>query len=86
MKQALKEEKQSAASRPLILVTNDDGIEAPGIRHLVQLMSRLGEVWVVAPQKARSGMGHAITINNILTHPGMGPYGSSPARAPRRTA
>ena len=66
--QALKEEKQPAASRPLILVTNDDGIEAPGIRHLVRLMSRLGEVWVVAPQKGRSGMGHAITINNILTY------------------
>lgn len=49
-------------SKPLILVTNDDGIMAPGIRHLVQYMSELGEVVVVAPDKPQSGMGHAVTI------------------------
>lgn len=53
---------------PLILVTNDDGIDAPGIRHLARLMSRLGQVWVVAPERGRSGMGHAITIGDILTY------------------
>ncbi len=55
-------------NKPLILVTNDDGISAPGIRILTEIMSKIGEVWVVAPEKARSGMGHAITIGNILTY------------------
>lgn len=53
-------------SRPLILVSNDDGIEARGIRTLVALMSELGEVVVVAPDSPQSGMGHAITIGNTL--------------------
>ena len=52
----------------MILITNDDGISAPGIRHLIRLMSRLGEVWVVAPQGVRSGMGHAITLSDIITY------------------
>lgn len=53
--------------RPLILVTNDDGITAPGIRHLVQFMNEIGEVVVVAPNSPQSGKGHAITINSTLT-------------------
>lgn len=53
--------------KPLILVTNDDGINAPGIRHLIKLMIELGEVYVVAPDKPQSGMGHAITINSTLS-------------------
>ncbi len=52
--------------KPLILVTNDDGITAPGIRHLIEVMNELGEVVVVAPEGAMSGQGHAITINNTL--------------------
>lgn len=52
--------------RPVILVTNDDGIMAPGIRHLINLMRTLGEVIVVAPDKPQSGMGHAITISTPL--------------------
>jgi 5'-nucleotidase len=52
--------------RPLILVTNDDGITAPGIRTLIDVMSGLGDVIVVAPDKPQSAMGHAITINNTL--------------------
>lgn len=52
--------------RPLILVTNDDGITAPGIRTLIDVMSELGNVIVVAPDKPQSAMGHAITINNTL--------------------
>jgi len=51
---------------PLILVSNDDGIYAPGIRHLVALMREIGEVVVVAPDSPQSGMGHAITIGNTL--------------------
>ena len=52
--------------RPLILVTNDDGITAPGIATLVDVMKTLGDVVVVAPDKPQSGMGHAITINSTL--------------------
>ncbi len=48
--------------KPLILITNDDGVMAPGIRHLVKFMLELGEVVVVAPDKPQSGMGHAVTI------------------------
>ncbi len=53
-------------SKPLILVTNDDGIAAPGIAALIEVMKTLGDVVVVAPDKAQSGMGHAITINSTL--------------------
>jgi 5'-nucleotidase len=60
----------SEATRPLILVTNDDGATAPGIRALAQAMLPLGDVVVVAPDKPQSGMGHAITINApIFVHP-----------------
>ena len=51
---------------PVILVTNDDGINAPGIRNLVEAVKGLGKVVVVAPDKPQSGMGHAITIGNPL--------------------
>lgn len=62
--------------KPLILVTNDDGIHAPGITALVHVAKSLGDVYVVAPDKPQSGMGHAITINSTLrvdkvhVHPG----------------
>jgi 5'-nucleotidase len=52
--------------RPLILVTNDDGITAPGIRALVECVSELGEVVVIAPDSPQSAMGHAITISKPL--------------------
>ncbi|UJH89827.1 5'/3'-nucleotidase SurE [Antarcticibacterium sp. 1MA-6-2] len=52
--------------KPLILVTNDDGITAPGIRALIEVMNELGEVVVVAPDSPQSGMGHAITISDTL--------------------
>ncbi|AWU39431.1 acid phosphatase, stationary phase survival protein [Blattabacterium punctulatus CPU2] len=53
-------------NKPIILVTNDDGIIAPGIRALVNVMNSLGEVYVVAPNKPQSGIGHAITMDTIL--------------------
>lgn len=53
-------------SKPLILVTNDDGVMAPGIRALVEVADELGDAVVVAPDKPQSGMGHAITINATL--------------------
>ncbi|HAO47118.1 MAG TPA: 5'/3'-nucleotidase SurE [Ferruginibacter sp.] len=52
--------------KPIILITNDDGITAPGIRNLVEAVKDLGKVVVVAPDKPQSGMGHAITIGHPL--------------------
>ncbi len=51
---------------PVILITNDDGISAPGIKNLVEAVKNLGKVVVVAPDKPQSGMGHAITIGQPL--------------------
>jgi 5'-nucleotidase len=51
---------------PVILITNDDGITAPGIRALVDAVRGLGRVVVVAPDSPQSGMGHAITIGQPL--------------------
>jgi 5'-nucleotidase len=62
--------------KPLILITNDDGIHAPGIVALVEVAMKFGDVFVVAPDKPQSGMGHAITINSTIrvhktnAHPG----------------
>jgi len=53
-------------TKPTILVCNDDGITASGIRTLVEVMQELGEVFVVAPNSPQSGKGHAITIGNAL--------------------
>ena len=46
----------------LILVTNDDGIHAPGLEALIQAVKKYGKVIVVAPSEGQSGMSHAITI------------------------
>lgn len=52
--------------RPTILITNDDGITAPGIKVLIEQMSELGDIVVVAPDSPQSGMGHAVTIAKPL--------------------
>ena len=52
--------------QPIILITNDDGIAAPGIKALTEAVKDLGKVIVVAPDKPQSGMGHAITIGYPL--------------------
>ena len=54
------------AKKPLILITNDDGITAKGIAQLVKSMQKIGDILVVAPDKPQSGMGHAITIHHPL--------------------
>jgi len=48
--------------RPLILLSNDDGFRAPGIRFLIDVLRPLGDLVVVAPQSGRSGMSAAITV------------------------
>lgn len=52
--------------RPLILVCNDDGYKAPGIRALTRVAERYGEVIVVAPVSGQSGMSHAVTLNHPI--------------------
>lgn len=54
------------SKKPLILVTNDDGIIAPGIKALVEVAKEFGEVVVVAPDSPQSGKGHAITLEQPL--------------------
>src|SRR5690554_4525524 len=54
------------AGKPLIVVTNDDGIFSKGIKALIEVASEFGELLIVAPDKPQSGMGHAITVNNII--------------------
>jgi 5'-nucleotidase len=61
-----KKTKRSPKEEPIILVTNDDGVTAPGIAALVEAVKDLGKVVVIAPDKAQSGMGHAITIGTPL--------------------
>ena len=62
--------KTTKKDRPVILITNDDGVMAPGILNLVEAVKDLGKVVVVAPDKPQSGMGHAITIGLPLRlHP-----------------
>ncbi|MCS6916195.1 MAG: 5'/3'-nucleotidase SurE [Chitinophagales bacterium] len=62
----MTKKKSGGRSKPLILVTNDDGVTAPGIRALTEEMQQLGDVVVVAPDSPQSGMGHAITIASPL--------------------
>src|SRR5688572_6649636 len=52
----------SSQKRPLILVTNDDGMFAPGIKRLVSIAEHMGEVIVVAPNSPQSAKGHAVTL------------------------
>lgn len=56
----------SKKEKPTILVTNDDGITAPGIRALVEVMQTIGNVVVVAPDSPQSATGHSITISKPL--------------------
>ncbi len=52
--------------KPLILITNDDGINAPGLRKLISLVRNMGEIIVIGSEYAMSGMAHAVTIQNPL--------------------
>jgi 5'-nucleotidase len=54
------------SSKPLIFITNDDGISAKGIKSLIDVAVEFGDVLIIAPDKPQSGMGHAITVNQIL--------------------
>src|SRR6476619_1962949 len=69
-KATVKRSTAKKKEKPVILITNDDGVSAPGIRSLVEAVKDLGKIIVVAPDKPQSGMGHAITIGSPLRlHP-----------------
>ncbi|MCM1137235.1 MAG: 5'/3'-nucleotidase SurE [Duncaniella sp.] len=53
-------------NRPLILITNDDGIDSLGISHLASIVVKLGDVIIIAPETAQSGKSSAITPNAPL--------------------
>jgi len=53
-------------TKPYILVTNDDGIAAPGIDYLATALQKIGEVVVVAPDSEKSAVGHAITLSDPI--------------------
>ncbi len=61
----------------MILVTNDDGITAPGLRNLIRFLEGFGDLYVVAPDSPQSGMGHAITVDSTL-YIKKSTYGNSP--------
>ncbi len=52
--------------KPIILISNDDGINAPGIRYLIECVADMGHVIVAAPDGARSGFASAITVDSPL--------------------
>ena len=52
--------------QPLILVTNDDGVAAPGIAALASALDPLGEVWVYAPDRNQSAVGHGVSLHRPL--------------------
>ena len=56
----------AADDRPCLLLTNDDGIDAPGLAALAAAVSHLGRIVVVAPDRERSGAGHALTLGRPL--------------------
>jgi len=53
-------------ARPLILITNDDGIDAPGLRALIEPMEQVGQVVIVAPDQEQSAVGHGISLTRPL--------------------
>ncbi len=50
----------------IVLITNDDGIDSPGIKSLASYFNGLGELWVVAPDRERNAIGRALTLHRPL--------------------
>ena len=69
------------SKRPLILVTNDDGTSAPGLKALTEVVSAYGEVIVVAPDSPQSGQGHAVTLNTPIRYHAVDGFGDVEAYA-----
>ncbi len=49
-----------------VLISNDDGIQSPGLHELVRSLKGVGEIWVVAPDREQSAVGHAITLSDPI--------------------
>ncbi|OGU57281.1 MAG: 5'/3'-nucleotidase SurE [Ignavibacteria bacterium GWF2_33_9] len=62
----ISQDNQSLEKRPYILVSNDDGINSPGIYAIVQKLKQIGEVIVIAPEHEQSAVGHSLTISRPL--------------------
>ena len=58
--------RRSPMTRPLLLVTNDDGVDSPALQILVDALHDLGEVWVFAPDREQRGVGHGISLHRPL--------------------
>ena len=58
--------KITRSHKPLILITNDDGIQAKGIREVADFLKPLGDILIVAPDAPRSGQSSAITVTSPL--------------------
>ncbi len=56
----------STKKKPRILVTNDDGIHSPGLSALADAMRKLGEVYIIAPDRERSAVSHSFTMNHPI--------------------
>ena len=56
----------SAMAKPLILVTNDDGVQAPELGLLASSLDAVGEVWVYAPDREQSAVGHGVSLHRPL--------------------
>ena len=52
--------------RKLILVSNDDGVDAKGLKHLVEIAKKFGDVFVAAPEREQSGKSHSINLGEPL--------------------
>ncbi len=61
-----KNTAKASTKQPLILVSNDDGYQAPGVKCLVERLQRFGHVICVCPDSARSGQSMALTVNSPL--------------------
>src|SRR5712691_1264069 len=54
------------SSMSVVVLTNDDGVHAPGLAALERALAELGEVWVLAPEREQSACGHALTLHRPL--------------------
>lgn len=55
-----------STSKPVILVTNDDGIRSRGLELLAKELEKLGEVWIIAPDRERSAVSHSFTMHHPI--------------------
>ncbi|MBI5598689.1 MAG: 5'/3'-nucleotidase SurE [Deltaproteobacteria bacterium] len=65
--------KTQGGKKHVILVSNDDGIRSPGIKAIASALKKLGEVYVVAPDRERSAASHSLTLHRPLRVHRVGP-------------